>query len=117
MIILYGIKSCGTCRKARKFLEENGLTFRFHDLRESGVDAALLEKWLDMLGADTLLNRRSTTWRQLTDEDRARAVEGPELLRLMMEYPTLIKRPILYAPNACLAGFDEAEYRKSLFHE
>jgi arsenate reductase (glutaredoxin) len=116
VIVLYGIKSCDSCRKARKFLEANGLTFRFHDLREAGVDAALLERWIDVHGPDTLVNRRSTTWRELDAKDRERA-GGGDLLRLLMEYPTLIKRPILQAPNACIAGFREADYRESLLHE
>ena len=116
MIVLYGIDSCDSCRKARRFLAANGLTHRFHDLRKQGVDAASLAQWLQVIGPERLLNRRSTTWRSLDETQRSRA-EGTELLKLLIEHPTLIRRPVLDAPNACLAGFDETAYREALLDE
>ncbi len=114
--VLYGLRSCDTCRKARRFLDEYGVNHRFHDLREQGVDAALVEHWLSQVGPDALLNRRSTTWRQLDDATRERFA-GPELQAWLAEYPTLIKRPVLQTPGGCLVGFDAATYRRELLHE
>ena len=69
MLIVYGLKSCDACRKARKALA--GREHRFHDLREDGLDAAMLDRWIGALGWEALLNRRSTTWRALDEAEKA----------------------------------------------
>lgn len=93
-LVVYGIASCDACRKARQTLERQGQALRFHDFRADGLDPALLERMESALGWENLLNRRSTTWRELpepkhTPLDRTRALE------LMLEHPTLIKRPVI----------------------
>lgn len=98
MLTVYGIKQCDTCRKALKWLAQEGIEHQFHDFRVDGLQASLLQGWLDSSFSDKLINRRSTTWRQLTDEQRQ--FEGEEMLALLLEHPTLIKRPVFcYARN------------------
>ena len=92
MLTVYGLKSCDACRKARKALGER--EHRFHDLREDGLDAALLDRWIGAVGWEALLNRRSTTWRALDEADRAELDAG-RARGLMLAHPALVKRPVI----------------------
>jgi len=112
MNTLVGIKNCDSVKKAKKWLEQNGVEYAFHDLREQGVDKAALEKWIDELGWEVLLNKRSTTWKQLSDDERADIDQGKAMM-LFLAYPTLIKRPVLITPEGIMVGFKEAEYKKA----
>ena len=104
---IYGIKNCDSCRKARNWLEASGRDFRWHDLREDGVDEALLGRWLDAVGPDKLVNRRSTTWRNLEEAERKRAQARESALTLLLQHPTLIKRPIFDVHGRIMVGFNE----------
>ena len=110
MTTLVGIKNCDSVKKARKWLEAHGVDYTFHDLREQGVEKTELAKWLDAVGWETLLNRRSTTWKQLSDTDRS-DVDRDKALALMLANPTLVKRPVLITDETIRAGFNEAEYQ------
>jgi len=110
MITLAGIKNCDSVKKARKWLEGHGVAYTFHDLREQGLERAELEQWLDAVGWETLLNRRSTSWKQLSEADRS-DVDRDKALALMLANPTLIKRPVLINGKTIRAGFKEAEYK------
>ena len=108
---LNGIKTCDTCRKAAKTLEAAGRAHRVRDLRDDALKAEEAGAWLDQIGADRLVNRRSTTWRGLSEEARGAAGPGadPEvLLALLAEHPTLIKRPVFQRRTEVLVGFDHA---------
>ncbi len=96
MIRLYGLKTCDTCRKAQTALQAAGQTVSFIDVRESAAEELPLETWLAQFGADRLVNRRSTSWRNLDDDERARADHG-DAAGLLGEHPTLIKRPVIDA--------------------
>jgi len=109
MTTLVGIKNCDSVKKARKWLEGHGVAYTFHDLREQGLERAELEQWLDAVGWETLLNRRSTSWKQLSEAERS-DVERDKALALMLANPTLIKRPVLINGKTIRAGFKEAEY-------
>lgn len=111
MNTLVGIKNCDTVKKARKWLDQNGIDYAFHDLHEQGVDKAALEKWIDELGWEVMLNKRSTTWKQLSDDDRA-DIDKSKVIALFLAYPTLIKRPVLITPEGMMVGFKEADYKK-----
>ncbi len=113
MITLYGIKNCDSVRKARNWLEASGVAFQFHDFRQDGLDPGLLQEWIKQLGWEKLLNRRSTTWRQLPEGERA-DLDARKAGALMLQYPTLIKRPLLITNTGCHAGFDEKSWRKLL---
>ncbi|MBY5993929.1 ArsC family reductase [Ferrimonas balearica] len=108
-MILYGIKSCDTVRKARKHLEQQGQAHTFHDFREAGLDAARLERWLTQVPYTTLLNTRSTSWRALDEADK-QDLDADKAKTLMLANPTLIKRPVLEAGDALLVGFKAADY-------
>lgn len=107
MLTVYGIKQCDTCRKALAWLKQNNIEHRFHDLRTDGLDAGLLRAWLDSEFSDRLVNRRSTTWRQLGDEQRQ--AQGDGLLSLLLQYPTLIKRPVFVKERIVAVGFNPKE--------
>ena len=107
---VWGIGSCDGCRRARRWLEQQGLEYRWTDLRESPPDAERLASWLDALGGDALLNRRSTTWRGLDQAEREAAF-GPRLIALLQRHPTLIKRPLIESGNRVRVGFDNAVRR------
>ncbi|MBF0247524.1 MAG: ArsC family reductase [Alphaproteobacteria bacterium] len=105
MITVYGIKSCDTVKKALKWLEERGIEHAFHDVRADGLDRPELERWAGALGWEAMLNRRSTTWRNLTDADKDGLNEA-RALDLMLARPTLIKRPLFDFNGLILQGFD-----------
>ncbi|HEX7048383.1 MAG TPA: Spx/MgsR family RNA polymerase-binding regulatory protein [Gammaproteobacteria bacterium] len=110
-MILYGLKNCDSCRKARKWLDANGLEYDFIDVRDDVPSVHTLKAWHAALG-DGLLNRRGTTWRQLSDAEKARAENA--LPALLQDHPALIKRPVLVNEHKLLSGFDENTWRKAL---
>ncbi|QOC21755.1 arsenate reductase [Wenzhouxiangella sp. AB-CW3] len=104
---LYGIKTCDTCRKARKWLDAAGVSYRWHDLREEVPNEDTLRHWLDEVGVDNLVNRRSTTWRGLDDPDREQVRTAEGALPLLREHPALIKRPVIDTGQVVLVGFTD----------
>ena len=104
MLTVYGIKQCDTCRKALKWLAAQGIEHRFHDFRMDGLHAGQVQEWLDSPFGDKLVNRRSTTWRQLSEEQRQ--LEGDALVVLLLDHPTLIKRPVFVKQSIIAVGFD-----------
>jgi Spx/MgsR family transcriptional regulator len=109
MIDLYGIPNCGSVKKARRWLDEHGVTYRFHDFRKDGIDEERLRRWVDDLGWESVLNRKGTTWRAAPDTLKA-TVDASSAIRFMLEQPSAIKRPVLDSGKARLIGFDEARY-------
>ena len=103
MLTVYGIKQCDTCRKALAWLSQQGIEHRFHDFRADGLQASLLQEWLDSDFSAQLVNRRSTTWRQL--DDTQRQSQGEALMDLLMQHPTLIKRPVFVTDRVIAVGF------------
>ncbi|MBZ9558138.1 MULTISPECIES: ArsC family reductase [unclassified Modicisalibacter] len=111
MNTLYGIKSCDTCRKARKALDARGIAYRYHDLREDGLDAGTLARFIDLTGLETLLNTRSTTWRGLDETERQAARDDAERARaLILAHPTLLKRPLLDTGETLIVGRARDDY-------
>jgi arsenate reductase (glutaredoxin) len=109
MTTVYGIKNCDTVKKARKWLDDHGVTYRFHDFRGDGLDAKQLDAWIGAAGWETLLNRRGTTWRKLPDAERE-GIDAKRAAALMLEHPTLIKRPVIEHGKQVLVGFDPKAY-------
>jgi Spx/MgsR family transcriptional regulator len=110
LITLYGIKNCDTVKKARRWLEDHGIDYRFHDFRDDGLDAGQVERWLGELGWEELLNRRSTSWKALPPEFRD-AMDDEAALQAILEQPTLIKRPLLDTGHERFTGFSAANYQ------
>ena len=109
MTTLYGIRNCDTVRKARRWLDENGVAYSFHDLRTDGLDKQTLQDWEKTLGWEQLLNRRGTTWRKLPATERD-AINRNRALRLMLEQPAIIKRPLLAVNRQLHLGFSADSY-------
>lgn len=112
-MILYGIKNCDTVKKARAWLENNGIAYQFHDFRTDGLTLAQLENFADRLGVLDMLNKNSTTWRQLSTEQQADLDEA-KAIQLMLTLPTLIKRPVLDTGTEILQGFKPELYAAKL---
>lgn len=111
MITLYGIPNCDTMKKARKWLDEHGVDYVFHDYKKQGIDEATLRAWLDELGWETLLNRRGMMWRKVPDEVKV-GIDEASALRLMLETPSIIKRPVLDVDGRRHVGFKEQAYQE-----
>lgn len=112
-VTLYGIKNCDTVRAARKWLEGHGIDHQFHDIRDEPLPEGQFAQWLAELG-DALINKRSTTWKQLGDADKAMAEDrGATLLQ---GHPTLMKRPLLDTGNRLHLGFKDADYQQIFTH-
>ena len=113
-IQIYGIPNCDTVKKARKWLDAQGLDYAFHDFKKEGVDTAELARWADTAGGEVLLNRRGTTFRKLCDNEKA-DMDREKALRLMAEHPSLIKRPVAMKEDAqsVLVGFAESEWENA----
>lgn len=94
MLQFYGLKTCDTCRKALKALDAEGVDVAFHDVRAEGIPKQLVEKWTKTAGWEVLLNKSSTTWRELPDKDKAN-LDEKKAIALMTAHPTLIKRPVI----------------------
>ncbi|CAM3876901.1 Spx/MgsR family RNA polymerase-binding regulatory protein [Vreelandella rituensis] len=109
MLTLYMIKNCDTCRKALKALDSRGIPFKTHDLREDGLSAALLEHILHRVPLVEVLNKRSKTWRDLPQADKD-TLDSNSARQLIMQYPTLLKRPLLENGNEIRVGYREGDY-------
>lgn len=113
---LYGIPNCSTVKKARTWLADHALDVPFHDFRKQGVDATWLHKLVAQMGWQALINMRGTTWRKLTDEEKAAVVDERSAIALMMAQPSVIKRPVLERDGSYHLGFTEEHYQ-ALFGE
>lgn len=108
-ITLYGIKNCDTVKKARGWLDANGVAHDFHDYKTAGIDRARLERWIAAVGWQRLLNRSGTTFRKLPDADKAK-LDAAKATELMLAQPSMIKRPVVEHPGGLLVGFAAAEF-------
>ena len=110
-ITLYGITNCDTVKKARAWLDENGVGVQFHDFKKSGVPAARLDAWLTAVGWERLLNRKGTTWRKLDEALRESTVDAASARRVMLDQPSVIKRPVVeWADGRITVGFDAGDW-------
>jgi arsenate reductase (glutaredoxin) len=108
-VTIYGIRNCDTMKKARAWLDEHGVEYRFHDYKVDGIDKARLQGWVRMAGWEKLLNRAGTTFRRLPEADR-RGLDECKALALMLAQPSMIKRPVLEAQGQLLVGYRPEEY-------
>ncbi len=106
---IYGIRNCDTMKKARAWLEAHGVDYDFHDYKSDGIDRTTLEKWAKTVGWEVLLNRAGTTFRKLPD-DAKQNIDERKAFELMLEQPSMIKRPVLEHGKTVLVGFSEERY-------
>lgn len=111
-ITLYGISSCDQVKKARAWLASHGIDHVFHDFKKSGLERPHLEKWLSHTGWEALLNRKGTTWRSLSDDRKAAVLDAETAIRLMIESPSVVKRPVLAANGGVHVGFSDDLYQR-----
>ena len=112
-IQLYGIPNCDTVKKARKWLEARDAPYEFHDYKKEGADAAKLDSWAEAVGWEALLNRRGTSFRKLSEAQKA-DIDRARAIALMVEHPSMIKRPVAEHPGGLLVGFSEGEWETAL---
>ena len=108
-ITMYGIKNCDTIKKARNWLEGKGVAYDFHDYKTAGIERGRLEGWAGKVGWETLLNRAGTTFRKLPDRAKQNLDEA-KAIKLMLEQPSMIKRPVLERGKTLLVGFNPEKY-------
>ncbi|MGP4969888.1 arsenate reductase [Psychrobacter aquimaris] len=118
-ITIYGIKSCSTMKKAFTKLDELGVSYDFHDYKKQGIDKETVQRWVNELGIDKVLNKRGTTWRKLDDNQKQAADASLDnAIDLLVENTSMIKRPIVEGERVdknqpiLLCGFDEAEFER-----
>ena len=112
-ITMYGIKNCDTIKKARKWLEDKGVAYDFHDYKALGVEEGQLRSWVAERGWETLLNRAGTTFRALPDADK-QGIDADKAVALMLANPSMIKRPVLDLGDRRLVGFKPDAYEAAL---
>jgi len=113
-ITLYGIPSCDTVKKARAWMQAEGVDCRFHDFKRDGLSEAMLDRWLGAQPWEVLLNRKGTMWRRLDDAARASVLDAASARALMLASPSLVKRPVVeWADGTISVGFDPAHFAES----
>ena len=113
-ITLYGIPNCDTVKKARAWLQERGVDHAFHDFKKQGVPPTQLDDWLGIVGWETLVNRKGTTWRKLDAARQAAVRDAASARELMLAQASVIKRPVVEHPGGLLVGFDPQEWGRAL---
>lgn len=109
---LYGIPNCDTVKKARTWLADHQQPFDFHDFKKQGLERATVAAWLEQLDWEVLVNRKGTTWRKLSDEQRAAVTDKASALELMLANPSVVKRPVLDRGGKFSVGFSDAQYQQ-----
>jgi len=112
-ITMYGIPNCDSVKKAKLWLAENEVEYEFYDYKKMGAEKATLKAWSKLVGWETLINRRGTSWRKLSESERSDLTET-RAIGLMIANPSLIKRPVITVNDTVMVGFDETEFSEKL---
>lgn len=110
-LTLYGIPNCDTVKKARRWLDDRGVAYRFHDFRKDGLDPAKLQDWIDSLGWEKLLNKSGTTFRKLPDAQKE-GLDAASAKALMLDQPAMIRRPVVEGAGDPIVGFSADDWQK-----
>lgn len=113
MLTVFGITNCDTVKKAQRWLEQHAIDYRLHDYRRDGLDRVHIQKWLKQVNWSDLLNQRSRTWREL-DDALKHNLSQDKAMKLMIDHPTLIKRPVLIGKDVFIIGFNPDQYQSQL---
>jgi len=109
-MIIYGISNCDTVKKAKNWLDSHNIDYQFHDFRKDGINKDIINGWLNTVAWDKILNKRSTSWRNL-DASTQQAINATNVVDLLVENPTLIKRPVLNVNDIITVGFNSDTYQ------
>ena len=112
MTTIYGIKNCDTVKKACRWLDDNNIDYQFHDFRKDGLSQSKVKQWANHVDWEILLNRRGTTWRKISDSQKE-SINKSNAIKLMIEQPTLIKRPVIEHNKTIVVGFSEDSYKET----
>ncbi|MBT0670318.1 arsenate reductase [Novosphingobium profundi] len=110
---VYGIPNCDTVKKARKWLEARGIDYTFHDYKKEGADPQKLADWVAKAGVGAVLNKAGTTFRKLSDAEKA-DIDDAKAVALMTQYTSTIKRPVVEHPKGLLVGFNQMQWEAVL---
>ncbi len=108
-ITLFGIPNCDTVKKARNWLDANNIAYAFHDYKKSGADPAQLKSWCAAKGWETILNHAGTTFKKLPDDAKS-GLDEAKAIALMLDQPSMIKRPVVEYDSSIVVGFKPAEW-------
>ena len=113
-VTVYGIPNCGSVKKARDWLDEQGIAYDFHDFKKAGIDKDTIAGWMKQVSWEVLVNRKGTTWRGLPDAVKDGVTSAASATQLMMNNPSVIKRPVICKGKTVLVGFDTDLYEEKL---
>ncbi|MEP0189080.1 MAG: arsenate reductase [Erythrobacter sp.] len=113
-IHVYGILNCDTVKKARNWLDASAIDYVFHDYKKEGADTDKVAAWIEAASVDVVLNKRGTTYRKLSDDEKAHATEPSGACELLVQHSSMIKRPIVEHSQGILVGFKEDEWSAAL---
>lgn len=116
MIKVFGIKNCDTMKKAFKWLDENHIEYSFHDYKKEGMDATLAKEWIEQLGWEKVINKKGTTWRKLSDQEKS-DMNNENAITAIVSQPSMIKRPLVLSNNDIILGFKAEEYTSHFINE
>jgi arsenate reductase len=111
---VYGIPNCNTVKKAINWLKLNNPEFEFHDYKKKGISQEKLQQWSEKAGWETLVNKKGTTWRTLPPDQQQMITDEKSAIELMIQKPSVIKRPVIETGRKLIVGFDEEKYNNSL---
>lgn len=110
MLKVYGIPNCDTVKKTTVWLKNKGIAYEFHDYKKLGISEAKLEEWLTQISHETLINRKGTTFKGLSDDEKSKIIDNTSAITLMLEKTSVIKRPIVESDKILAVGFKAEEY-------
>ncbi|MDY0330752.1 MAG: arsenate reductase [Thiomonas sp.] len=113
-LTVYGLSQCDSVKRARQWLQSQGLDYSFVDFKKTPPSAAQISAWAEAVGWEALLNKRGTTWRKLDAATQASVIDAPSAVVVLAQHPSAIKRPVVEAGGQLLVGFDEATWREAL---
>ena len=111
--MVYGIPNCDTTKKAMTWMSKKKIDFSFHDYKQMGISKQKLEEWCNKAGWKMIFNKRSTTWRELTEAEQKKVTDQSLAIKIMIQYNSIIKRPIIEKGNDLLVGFNEEQYKRA----
>ncbi|WP_033562611.1 Spx/MgsR family RNA polymerase-binding regulatory protein [Sphingobacterium sp. SYP-B4668] len=114
MLHVYGIKNCNTVKKALDYLGEKKIEYVFHDFKKEGVSKEKLQSWETIVDWEKLVNKKGTTWKKLTDSEKATVVDADSANQILISNTSMIKRPVIEYSSGILLGFDQLEYDENL---